>query len=704
MSLPPRFEDLYPLLTLPRIPDLKFNDKIVISTVDSIESTTIDVGISKSIISSYIIKPTPKLIWSYALSPTVTVDCMDVYQDEQENKIYIAAITDRNKYHKVLIISRDLNTEDTEGSSPKTTEIKVSSKVKGIKYYNGHIVVVLSNGNVELYNYSEDELIKSENSLNGNFSKNDSLVYFEFINDIALQGELLLLISRNKSKITYKLISLNFDQQFFEINSVSEEDKPDLYFTYNSGSIYQLDTASKQIHRLQITNFKQDQSISVEALIDSPTTVSINSPASDRLLLSVDDKIHLISFKFSSLLDTLQASKVLMSQVVKVKGNTVRTTKSMLFYLNLKSKDNNIDLNVVNLNTGYNILSECLGKSINKVKNESFKGLVSLIDSDLEVRSAKLAQELQLIYETLVKYTKDEDVSSWEKVLVPYLKNTSWEHIQSTTETEVNDGFKVFDVETDRIVDNKFIEKVLQLIITKEVGEGESVLKFSNANFIPEFSLIYLLTNPLYPSKYTSGLLRLFNATNQINLLRQSIITCPNLPIEDLLVQLLGEEDSEIFQDLINRLINEYSISDITKSLKELVYKADDLTGFLNKLLNTSYNINNWYFTELLIDVGGLFNWTPEVIDQLNQLIEEKVQVLLENTYNLTLTKQALAVSGPIQKKHVGKKKNDDIIPLDDQQQAQLDSILTISNSSTNRKLEGDFKKMPTYSIEKLVL
>ena len=66
----PELYDQYMITTLPRTPDLELSDKVVVSTIKSIDTSIIDIGVSKSTISSHITKPTPKLLWSYSLNPT----------------------------------------------------------------------------------------------------------------------------------------------------------------------------------------------------------------------------------------------------------------------------------------------------------------------------------------------------------------------------------------------------------------------------------------------------------------------------------------------------------------------------------------------------------------------------------------------------------------------------------------------------------
>lgn len=741
MSSRPSFEDLYPLLTLPRIPDLGLADKVVIPPITSIDSTIIDLGISKSIISSYIIKPTPKLIWSFALSPTSVVDCMDVI-NQDSTKLYVVGITERKK-HKLLLIEKKEATEQVaedvqdaleEGQSGVTSiDLKLDAKVKSVKFYNnGHSIVVLyENGNVELVKHEDHTLTKSSIKYTHTTKKSSAqrLIFSHYINDLEVnpdgsEKDLLLLVFGSKGQVIYKLISLNFNTAFLEINSSTVNTKDIAAIAYNSGYLYQLNLTTKTITSISIVNFSNVKSISVDSLIDGESEISLLAPSVDRLLLSVNNKIHLINFKFASLLDTFESfsnsmpNKVLISQAVKVPATTAKNSNSMVCFLNLKNKENNVDLNVININLGTNKLSECLNKSIEKPKESSFQGLINVIEENFETESKKSSKELHEIYTTLTDLSKANDVNKWERILIPYLKNETWSSISKSITKPIKTNQKVyqfreFDVENDRIVDIKFIKQVLLLIFKVE----DDQVKFISEEFVPEFTIIYLLTNPIFPVELTNGLLKLFNDTNQITLLRQAIITCPNIQVSELLIQLVHEtsnNDNQIFEDLINRLINEFSGGEITKKLKQLIEQrnksnisAINLESLMSRLLTIKNNNNSWYFLELVIDVGGLFNWSLDTVDKLNQLVESKVNALIENSYNLTLTNQALLINQPLSKKKAKKVKKVDSDIITNNQQVQLDSILSIKNNS-DRKMVDDSsmvisKKIPSYSLEKLV-
>ena len=114
---------------------------------------------------------------------------------------------------------------------------------------------------------------------------------------------------------------------------------------------------------------------------------------------------------------------------------------------------------------------------------------------------------------------------------------------------------------------------------------------------------------------------------------------------------------------------------------------------------------------QAVIDVGGLFNWSLPTVNKLSEVIDAKVEALTQNSYNLTLTSQAVIGLQNAGKK--GAKKStpkvvDNIHEINNQR-LQLDAILTINNNTTNKKLMVDegielAKKIPTYSREKLVL
>ncbi|CUM56213.1 uncharacterized protein AC631_03646 [Debaryomyces fabryi] len=704
----PSLSDLYPLVSLPRITDLDLCHQVVIPTITSTNTTHIDIGISKSIISSYILKPTPKLVWSFPLSPSTIVECMDVQETDGNStdfvKTYVVGTTERKNY-KALIIKRHNDTADH-------FEIKLDSKVKGVKLSKcgKFVYAILVNGGLKLLKINDDNL--EDVSLDLQLKSGNELVYYKFISnhDFKYDNDLLLTIESNERSLVYKLTSLNYEKSF-EINQFSHFAECQSIFTYQSGILYEFNIDKLEISSRSIIDFKVLKSIKVDSIIDAPTKsindYSIICPSDERLLLSWKSKLYLINFKFQSLLDTYtRLDKIYIKQVVDVKGSSTNTSSTFAIYLHYNARKKNTSLNIINVNTGINSLSECLGKSIVKRKNDSeFKGLTNVIDDSFDKESTKVSKELKEIYDELVELKEKKNINKWELIVVPYLKNKSWSSIKKTlAKGTPAEEFSVFEVENDRVIDPHFISKVLSLIFDEQL------------DFIPEYTLIYLLTHPLFTYEHTKGLLSLFTQLDKPRLLRQAIITCPNLSIEEISLQ-LNNDNLEIFQDVITRLTNEFSVNQITHQLNDILQSKQNNLN-LETILNNLIKLNNnqsWYLIQSIIDVGGLFNWSMNTVNNLIEIIEDKLASIMANNYNLTLTNQAILINEPIRKlnknKKSGKKtteKSTNIIELNNEiQQQQLNSILSIQNNA-GKKLKDDgieiSKRIPNYSIEKLIL
>lgn len=689
MSFAPGLTESYPILTLPRISDLNLGDKVVIPSITSPDSSIIDLGISKSIIASYIIRPTPKLLWSFAISPTSVVNCMDVFEVLGSHKVYIVSITDR-KSNKILVINKK------DDNSNENYELAVNKKVIDLKVYqNGEkIVVIYENGSIALIDNVDNKLALNDAKLVSNDTKVLFNEFVSFNND-----SLVIQVSINGSKLHYKLISLtNF--KFFEITSkVVNHDKKsikELIFAYNSQFIYQLNPVGKTVEKINILNFTIDKSISIESLITEKLT-GLSALSPDRLLLSNGSKIHLINFQFSSLLSTYESKssssyptpdEVLIKTSVPIKGLSLNTSNTFAIYLNLKPKNNNVHVNIINVNVGVNKLSECLGKAINKPATK-FQGVVNLIEPDFVKKTKEFGKELKQVFENLQKAVIEKDITTWERILVPYMKHESWESIKKSinkkNKKEKTYTFEKHDIDNDRVINLEFIKQVIGL--TFEITPEKQV-KFINSEFIPEYTLIYLLTSPIFPIEYSFGLLELFSQENQETLLRQAIITYPFLNVDELLLQLVNPGlNDEIFEDVINRLCVEFSAGVITKQFKQFINSSNliNLDDLLVKLFKLPNNNNNAiYLIEILIDVGGLFNLSMNTIDTLSEFIEYKISAIMENSYNLTLANQALSKK----KKKVGNDKLSSILLINDFNS----STIEISN------------KIPNYSIEKLII
>lgn len=670
----PALSEHYALITLPRIPDVPLAEKVVTPVIRTTNASEIDLGVSKSIISSYLLKPTPKLVWSYPLSPSTVVDSMDV--KDKETKQYIIGLTERRK-HKVLYISR--NEEDAA-----TEEVSLPSKAKGLWFTKSakSFYVVTQSGDVHLFKV-ENGISPVETKIEPN--KAAMHIYHAFVYENNKQ--LLVLVSKVKGGVQYRLLSLD-EERSFEVSNIIVKEDTNLRFCYSHGTLYKLSIKNKSISSHPLSRLDSEtKTVDVGALMQGRCSeVSMHLPSPERIVLSYNNSISLLNFQFESLLDHMTGDgELYVNTVVATRGDTATTTDTFALYLDYDKALNNVELKIVNVNVGFNRLSECLGKSITKVAAHGFKGLPSLLNDAINDEEKQNAKQFKSVFEKLGKLRARKSSDEFSTMLVKFLKNDT--------------KGETFDEAHDRIVDVNFVKQVLGLIFTNEDG-----LEFQDSAFVPEGALTYLFTHPCFAHEYSHGLLQLLHRHSQQKLLRQAIITCPALSIDELLSQFINIDDhDDTLNDVIHRLVTEYSINDITASFQKYV-RLHEASINLNQVLSKLVSVNTGESLQLLqvvIDVGGLFNWLVNTIKTLETIVEAKVEALIANNFNLTLTNQALAQT-PTKTK---KKKVDNIIASDTHQQQQLESILTISDPLAKKFDEPvEVSKVPKYSVEKLVL
>ncbi|CAN3365162.1 U3 small nucleolar RNA-associated protein 8 [Diutina catenulata] len=715
-SVGPGLSESYPLATLPRVSDVELEDRVVVAPMASPDSNTIDFGISKSIISSYLIKPTPKLLWSYALSPSTVVDAMET-TTTQDAKVYAVGVTDKKK-HRLLIISRP----DSDPTAHETVEVPLTARIHQIKFYKEGLYVIFSTGTISVFRRSES----------GSWDKDESqgiknrrqVRWSDFI---TFNGQdLVVLVFQTVKQVTYQLVAVE-PSRIYEVETKTRSTSDKFEWCYSSGYLYQLNVTGQEIERLDIARFETEKKISVAPLMEAAggddnsentnTVAKIYAACADRLVLSYQASLFIINFKYGAVLaqQVCKSSRsyphpdqVVLRAVIPIKG-LPRNCRTLAVYVNLKPKDNNVDINLVTADVGTSRLSECLGKAISVYKRpaeRAFVGVSSVLDPDFVADAAAGGAELNEVFEALEKCAAARDVYKWERILIPYMKKEPWPSIAaSIKKTKAPKHakeytFQEMDEDTDRIVDVAFITRVVALILRhNEDGQVESV----DPDFFPEYTLMYLLTSPLFPVAYTTGLLQLFFVSGNITLLRQAVNTCPNLTVRELLIQLNNEVPDEVFGDLIQRLCTDFSMAEITNTFKELAvdYAAQiNLDKLLVRLFSVPKNRYALYLLEVLIDVGGLFNWSDETVDTLNEFVERKVVALMANSFNLTLTNQVLAAAEPPKPKRGRKAKK----PVPTGQLSQMDALLSMNHSAQKMSPIELSKKVPVYSVEKLAI
>lgn len=698
-----RLSDSYPVATLPRVAKVSLEERAVVLPLISPDSLVIDLGISKSIIASYLIKPSPKLVWLYPLSPKTVVDAMDTLVVDNVKRFAVGIHTGDKA--KLLVLTH--NEADPTLAAPIETDL--TSQVKEVKFDDSEITVVYVNGSIERFGLENDKVTKDTKM---RMKNSGTLAFCEFLT--WQNQKLVLLIYKSKSMVTYQLVAIT-NNQVYEVETKSIQTEHDFRWAYNNGYIYQLNETDKCIDKISIAKFDSEKSISVEPLLQEGASSAIHAPCSDRLVLSSGTTIYIVNFTYGALLDSYVCKlsrshanndEVVVKRVVPIKSSG-RLGKTVAVYLNLKPKDNNVDVNLISVDLGTNRLTECLGKAIIKPNQDKFAGVMPILTEEFAERSGEAGLELDEVFKTLRQCAEAKDVYKWERVLIPYMKNESWELIKQlisktkAPKTKKEYTFQEMDEETDRVVDVRFIQKVVNLVLRQK--EDEQV-DFVDADFFPEHTLMYLLTLPVFPVEFTNGLLQLFYALGNFTLLRQAINTCPNLTVRELLIQVNNEVDDEVFVDLINRLCTEFSMGQITTTFKGLVVEFPDqinLDNLLVRLFKVPRNKNLLYLIESLVDVGGLFNWNETTVETLNEFIAGKIDALVQNSFNLTLTNQVLMAANPPKpaRGHKKKKKKADADKL-----SEVDLLLLMTSHNGLELVQPIeiSKKVPAYSVEKL--
>lgn len=723
----PRLGETYSLAELPRIPDLLLPARLAVpesqKALDNLNPETIDLGISKLIIASYVLKPTPKMVWSYPLSPNTVVDCMDV-----SGLLYLVGLTERHKSTLLLI-------QKHSDESRTTSEITLLGRAAAIKFaLSNHIYVLLKSGELELFHYSAEdnlELTRGPELVNtAPTPKSDSVIYQTFISDHSFKHKNDLLFFVEKSLLAplfrYHLVALD-GAKTFDIFDISRR-RPENYnpiYTYADGLLYTFDTVSKKLFSSSLMKPQEAiKTISLAGLVgesNDETLFSLIAVSSERLLLSFKSLVFLINFKFDSLLGehtNNSGNNVYLAYGLPVAGSSLKTRNTFALYLNFEDRTKTCKLKLILVDVGVNTLSESLGKSLYRSQSTSqLSGLPHLSEPNLAIANAKAVADLKAVLDTLEADRADKNVESFDKNLVAFLK-------------ESTDKIKLYKYSPllDRVVDERFIERVLSLIF--EFDDQKNIQVIDEA-FLPENSLMYLFTHPLYPAKYATGMLVLFSQLNHPKLLKHAIDHCTAISIDELMAEFLNlieltdemnlEDQDEaqyilsFLKATVDRLVKDYSVSQITSNLQEVLnVEFENANKKLDRMLSVLLNINtnnSWELVQAVIDVGGLFNWSIPTITRLSEVIDSKIDALTQNSYNLTLTNQAVLgidhESKTTKKAH--KPKVVDNIHEVTNQRLQLDAILTINNNTTNKKLLVDegielAKQIPTYSREKLVL
>lgn len=744
----PFFIEPYSLVKLEQTKGMDLSKKVLFPSNNNFSRLNdVNFAINNSIISSYVISPTPKMTWSYPLNVFCNIDCMD-FMEKQDEKVYVIGMKEYNQFILLALIVKDSKINTTD-SDIQVLKLKVDQQINSVKIFNNgdFIVVVYETGKIELIDNNYNELTINNQVKIENLQLEDSNIkvlyctFFKYNNEN--KKNLLFLILDNGDSIVYNLVYLNFSNGFVVSNShryfLKENENSNIFkFSHSLNYLFKLNLLTKKITCISIINFQEIKSIFLhpeivgdfkdnDEFINLSKNITFYALSSSQLMISSKTKIQLINFEFESLLDTYESSNInkfdqlYVSHVINHNGKQKLYNMSLVFFITIEKND--LFLNVIKLDLKTNKLVDNLFKGLNGNTNKIFCALPNLFETNIEHNFTFLNDELHEIYDFLKKCSETSDINNWERVVVPYLKNESWDSIKKSLykiTTDITDkshetkkiySFQEYDEDNDRAISIIFIEKILNFIF--KINKSGNV-EFINENFVPEHTLIYLLTNPIYPISFTKGLLVLLNREKYLTLFRQTVITCPYLHINEVIVQFINPRNKIIvFEDLANRIIKKYSTVDVLKNFKlifhcvssqsidnkKLNFNIDEL---INKLLILQNNINSWYLIELIIDAIGLFSISPLLIDNLTTKINKKISNLTELTCVSSLLNQVFE-SNYLKKNAHSKKlfKNKSSFSFDKKNTHYtfLDYIFT----DPNKNLDFNFsQKFSSYFVEKL--
>lgn len=359
--------DAFVVTNLPRLsPKSDVGKMCKTSEIIDSSSNDFDLSISGSFLSTFITRPSPKMIWSNALSPQTTVNSMDSFDfsnlelsigDEIQNKkIFVIGLTERNK-HKMRLISYgekdqednvnkgNLSNEEDENQSISVAneEDRTSSELDHFKVVNEKTLNVESclinvkfskngefiytfheNGNISLWKFSLDD----ENTTpvytfkNNSLKRGSKIIFNKFIQPEQLNidsngnkvEKLLLSVEKSRRGLCLHLFSLKANEILEIFNKdlnleINEEEPVQLHFEFDpSGKLIVLNSTNSLLTTISLPNVDQVKSFSIDGIFSHEPTnapVSIMPASTNRILITKGSTIALVDIKFEALLSLL---------------------------------------------------------------------------------------------------------------------------------------------------------------------------------------------------------------------------------------------------------------------------------------------------------------------------------------------------------------------------------------------------------------
>lgn len=343
----------YTLAKLPRVSGTSERCKVSRNS----DSEALHVGISGASISNYVLKPSPKLIWSHSIPPSSIITSLE----NDDDQYYVGVYNKTKKTHSLQVIKKLAN------DSELVKEVEIQSKIINIKSFTNSTIII-----------TEDSVISFDPAFEVSWESKNlyKAIYSEFI-----EKDVILVVEHQakKNNLNYRLLSVTGS----EVNSKIYENKAkstDLKFTYSEGVLFQY--VNNSIVLYQLPHFQETKTLTLDQLsIKAPSSskFSFESPAPDRLLLIIDQDFYLINTNFNIVLSTTSSTKS-KAEILSTTKAASKNSRASLFGIVLRDGD----IAGVPITLDSNTLKDSLGKRPSP-NDETFKVVPSIFDIKDEV-------------------------------------------------------------------------------------------------------------------------------------------------------------------------------------------------------------------------------------------------------------------------------------------------------------------------------
>ena len=562
---------------------------ILVSKVNlNSNSNELNVAFSKFSISKFIINPTPKLIEAVPIPSNLIVTAFD------GNHVYATMSGGNTNSNNGKKFTLHLNQD---------TKFSLSSKVINVLTDKDNItIVILEDGTIQTYH--ENLLISTKS------------IPMKQISQVEFIDNKFALVIGESSVALYEI------ESWIELRVSTTIYEPECQISQFENKIYKFSKATNKFHVYDLITLNELQSINIPFVKSNSSYISFQPIAQNQVCLAVDNEIYYLDLYLGSVLSYQIFKRFQWFQILN--GSLDGS-----FVIGLSYNSNTISLDIINIEKGNGSLRESLGKGfqnfvagqgITETLNDNFLSLRTLSLSD-DKANAGHDYDYDSILENLTDNVKD--ITKFDEIFFNRL------NIKKDCYTE-----------SDRFIINQlFLSNVIELILNNFSFDDD------NSNSYPK-TLTYLLTHPLFPIMNTRNLLSRFK--NCPRLYKQVVVTCPNLPLNELLMELFSIKNNELLLDISLRILQDYNKDLIKKELK--VLPKIDIHNFIRFIISNkdSANDNNdgndssnsdimitsqlFQLVSLVIDSIGLFALDEDLLNKLSEYVNNMVNIIKQNT------------------------------------------------------------------------